>query len=472
LIQGGQRWRTSAILCAIAIALLVSLALPATAHAGFISIEWDPSPDPAVVGYRVSVGSAPGVYTQTFDVGRTTYFVYEASESRQYYLAVASYAAGRTGPNSAPLAAFPIGPPSGGGITETAFTDARAFYEALWRHTAAGNAVGRSVRAGETAGVVGRPFRDAAARGADTASFPSTVCWAAADCLAVRTIARRSAAITSIAVSADDQLFFIEGQQRISAIASGVLQPRPVLVPLSTKVHFEQVALDPAFSTTGVMYVGETETFADGSREYRIARYRVVRNQAGERAVIASIALPSSGRAQFSISSAGHVYVAMPAADQETAGTILRFAVDGSIPVDQAEGSVIAAGYARPTALAFDEQSQRLWLAGMDDQYRPSVASLGGSVVMPASMTVVSMSAAAAAGDRSLYLSSETGNLGKADVAPDGAISNHWQLTIGTSLVRAVAPSTSGDLIVAVATESAAGPVYAPTYSILRLTPR
>ena len=75
------------------------------ADAGTVWIEWDSSPDPAVVGYRVSVGIAPGVYTESFDVGPATSFVYQArDDSRIYYLAVASYAAGPlVGPPSVPV---------------------------------------------------------------------------------------------------------------------------------------------------------------------------------------------------------------------------------------------------------------------------------------------------------------------------------------------------------------------------------
>jgi hypothetical protein len=81
-------------LCAILIALVTSLGITQAAYGGTITIEWDRSPDPTVAGYRVSVGTAPGAYTETFDVGSATSFVYQAQDTRLYYLAVASYAEG------------------------------------------------------------------------------------------------------------------------------------------------------------------------------------------------------------------------------------------------------------------------------------------------------------------------------------------------------------------------------------------
>ena len=359
-MQRGQQRRTApATLCALLIASSV-LFTAAAAHAGSIAIEWDRSADPEVVGYRVSVGTTPGVYTETFDVGSATSFVYEASDSRVYYLAVASYAAGpRVGPLSPPISAMLFG-------ASAVPADARTFYVSLWRSSAAPAGAGLRFNGAEPESVIRRALTTGERTG-----VPATICWTpATDCLGVTTIIRRSAEITSLAASADDRLFFIEGHQRIAVIASGVLQPRPVLVPGSAAVHFDQVQLDSAFVTSGLLYVGETETSADGGRVFRVVRYRVVENQAADRAVIAIVSLPFSGRALFSVSSIGHIYVAVPdrtSASPAPQGAIVRFDVDGTIPKAQpARFAVIASVAASPTAMAFDEQEQRLWLAGVD----------------------------------------------------------------------------------------------------------
>ena len=62
------------------------------ASAQSLTLAWDPSPNPAVRGYVVHVGTSPGVYTATFDVGAATSFVYAAVPEQPYFFAVAAYA--------------------------------------------------------------------------------------------------------------------------------------------------------------------------------------------------------------------------------------------------------------------------------------------------------------------------------------------------------------------------------------------
>ena len=66
-----------------------------------MTLRWDPSPDPAVVGYIVYAGTQSREYTATFNVGKETSFTYGVVPDRQYFFAVAAYAAGMTvGPAS------------------------------------------------------------------------------------------------------------------------------------------------------------------------------------------------------------------------------------------------------------------------------------------------------------------------------------------------------------------------------------
>lgn len=60
--------------------------------AGPTTLVWSPSPDSTVTGYVVSIGTSPGVYTQTFDVGATTTWVPPAlSPTQTYYFSVQAY---------------------------------------------------------------------------------------------------------------------------------------------------------------------------------------------------------------------------------------------------------------------------------------------------------------------------------------------------------------------------------------------
>jgi hypothetical protein len=244
-MQRSQQRRTApATLCALLIASFV-LFTAGAAHAGSITIEWDRSVDPEVIGYQVSVGTTPGVYTETFDVGPATSFVYEASDSRVYYLAVASYAAGRrVGPLSPPVSAA---------------ADARAFFESLWRNSAAPVGAGLRFNGAEPESVIPRVLKTG-----ERTSVPATVCWITSHRLPgsqnhhppqrgdhVACCQRRWPAVLHRGTSADcpDRL-------RRPAAAAGSR-------PRSAAVHFDQVQLDSSFVTSGLLYVGETETFAE-----------------------------------------------------------------------------------------------------------------------------------------------------------------------------------------------------------------
>lgn len=84
-------------------ALLLCVAGVPDASAGNLTLQWDPSPDSSVAGYTVFVGTEPGKYSTTFNVGNQLQFVFrDAQPGRAYYFAVAAYTSGNTaGPLSA-----------------------------------------------------------------------------------------------------------------------------------------------------------------------------------------------------------------------------------------------------------------------------------------------------------------------------------------------------------------------------------
>ena len=68
-----------------------------TVAAETLSIQWDPNPEPEVIGYRVFVGTQPGVYDSHADVGNvTTYNVGAVQAGQRYCFAVAAFYAGPT----------------------------------------------------------------------------------------------------------------------------------------------------------------------------------------------------------------------------------------------------------------------------------------------------------------------------------------------------------------------------------------
>src|SRR5438132_4079108 len=99
----------------IAIAVLATLLFSQTAHAGSVSLSWDPSTDP-VAGYILQYGTESGVYTGTIDVGTLTSATIDGLDAGQtYYFVVAAY--DNTGETSAPsneLNVIADGTPVGG----------------------------------------------------------------------------------------------------------------------------------------------------------------------------------------------------------------------------------------------------------------------------------------------------------------------------------------------------------------------
>lgn len=80
-------------LSSLTLALFALLSLLMTAaHAAQVTVAWDANADPAVTGYRVHYGTAPGNYTSHVDVGNvTTCVISGLLEGVTYYFAATAY---------------------------------------------------------------------------------------------------------------------------------------------------------------------------------------------------------------------------------------------------------------------------------------------------------------------------------------------------------------------------------------------
>ena len=410
-----------------------------------MTIAWDQSQDPSVVGYRVYVGPAPGLYTETFDVGDTTSFVYKAVENRLYYLAIASYAAGPSvGPASDPVSGYPVFESEPAPDVSTwAWPDSRTFYESLWKLPSAGPSSGAP-----------------GLRAAQPTACPVTT---APHCITPRTLLTNAPA-SSLTVAPDGRLFVVENNERLRVVRSSAALPQTILTAASG-VSFGSVALDPAFGQNGQIYLGETATDRTGGREFRVVRYRVLQNQPGERAVLVSIPLPGTGNALFALGADGRIHVAVPGNDELSAlseGALLRFNSDGTVPAEQRAASpVVATGFYTPTAIAIDPRTQRAWVAGLDRSSRPmfGIVPAGFADVpeWPAPLTAVSVDAAITslafgANQGVLFAVSAGGRLELVRLGQDGPVGGSIPFTLPASqLAQAVATDAFGQPYVAVA---------------------
>jgi hypothetical protein len=71
--------------------VILSLLVPA-AHAGEVTVAWDPNPEPEVAGYKIYFGTTPGSYTVSMNAGNITSMVISGLEAGlTYYFAAVAY---------------------------------------------------------------------------------------------------------------------------------------------------------------------------------------------------------------------------------------------------------------------------------------------------------------------------------------------------------------------------------------------
>jgi hypothetical protein len=76
---------------AILLFVILSLLVPA-AHAGQVTVAWDPESDPAVAGYKVYYGTSAGNYTASVDAGNATSILISGlQDGVTYFMAAVAY---------------------------------------------------------------------------------------------------------------------------------------------------------------------------------------------------------------------------------------------------------------------------------------------------------------------------------------------------------------------------------------------
>ena len=84
--------RTRKVLWGLVLVTLLVGLYPVKVIAGSVSIAWDPNTETDLAGYKVYVGTSPGTYTQTIDVGNvTTFTISDLTDGETYYVALTAY---------------------------------------------------------------------------------------------------------------------------------------------------------------------------------------------------------------------------------------------------------------------------------------------------------------------------------------------------------------------------------------------
>ncbi len=294
----------------------------------FITIAWDPSPDPSVIGYVVYVGTHSRTYLGAYNVGNRTSFVYPyATVNRRHFFAVAAYSSSLDiGGLSDEVSGFGrIVPPAG--------------YVPDFTTPPLGNG-----------GFYGR-----CAAGIDS-------------CLESAVVSASAGRISALTSSAEGQVWFVEDKQRIFTIDVNGRVTR-IERPSRTRGQVDGLAIDPRFGETGHVYIQEIDRLRDGSRELVISRYRAVRGILRERAVMVSgIRLAATGSAPFTVDEDGRIFVAVPRdrkGPRPHDGVVFAVQRDGSY-LKRASGPVSWRGLSDPSGLVWDPSGRELWLSGAD----------------------------------------------------------------------------------------------------------
>jgi hypothetical protein len=328
--------------------------LSSRSHAHTLTLVWDPNPEPEVAGYIVYVGTEPGIYAEQFDVGPKSQFVYDAGEAGSFYFAVAAYAPGPTvGPRSAEVAFHPTSPTR---------TDTRSIHPIL----DAASSERQSIADGGHASA------------ASTLATATPIC--ALDdlskCYSREPFATTPGLVLGIAPAPEG--VFLAQADRVSLATEGGL--RQVLALPSGTTGFTGIELDPQFSATHHVWVGQIETGQDGRASFSLVRYRELHGQLAEPAhIVTGISLADSAPV-FKPSPDGKIYLAVPDDPRQSdpyEGRILRYQTDGSTPRDNpAAGPIFAAGPTQPIGLIVTAKGAGLY-TGIGEQGQPKTLAFG-----------------------------------------------------------------------------------------------
>ncbi|HEX9006647.1 MAG TPA: PQQ-dependent sugar dehydrogenase, partial [Bacteroidota bacterium] len=194
--------------------------------------------------------------------------------------------------------------------------------------------------------------------------------------LRVETVASGLEVVWSLAFAPDGRLFFTERPGRIRVMVDGKVLPDPVAelpAASSSESGLMGLALDPAFSSNGYIYIDYTYRTTNDGMANRVSRMTVQGNRAGDEKVlldgIPASSIHDGGRVK--VGPDGKLYVtAGDATNQESAqdvralsGKVLRLNLDGTVPADNPfPGSpVYSFGHRNPQGLAFQPGTNTLF---------------------------------------------------------------------------------------------------------------
>ena len=319
---------------------------------------------------------------------------------------------------------------------------------------------------------------------------------AARECYDVETIARLNSEISLPTPSPDGRLLLVDRRRHVRVVEGGTLLPEPALSMDRATDRIVGLGVDSAFADTRAVFVAWIEEPVPGQRTLSVARYRDVRNQFGQGAVVLTgIPLPASLEPRVAFDDLNRIYVAVPrpappAVRGPYDGALLRFSPAGTVPWASGQVSpVLAASYDRPSAMAASSATRSTWIAGRNNVGDPEVRvvswpgqpALGyeslntqarGVAVSagtgPAAADIISVAVDGSdPGEVRAYLVDGSGRLSRAIVDERGGVGVLRALSFLPGPVVAVAAAAPGGLYAVVRSDTAGSGVF----SVVRLSP-
>ena len=183
---------------------------------------------------------------------------------------------------------------------------------------------------------------------------------------------------TAFASAPDGRVFVSERGGRIRILRGEALDPEPaivieeVLVTDTSEGGLLALALDAQFERTHLLYAVYTVLAREGSRQFRLVRFREVGDRLGERVVLLD-GIPAGPRPSAALGTGpdGRLYVAFDASTRtgrtaalaSYSGKVLRLNTDGTTPEDQRTGPVFATDFQSPRGLDWHPSTGALWVA-------------------------------------------------------------------------------------------------------------
>ena len=196
--------------------------------------------------------------------------------------------------------------------------------------------------------------------------------------LRLSVLPERPDAPTAFASAPDGRVFVSERGGRIRILRGEALDPEPaivieeVLVTDTSEGGLLALALDAQFERTHLLYAVYTVLAREGSRQFRLVRFREVGDRLGERVVLLD-GIPAGPRPSAALGTGpdGRLYVAFEsstrtgrtAALASYSGKVLRLNTDGTTPEDQRTGPVFATDFQSPRGLDWHPSTGALWVA-------------------------------------------------------------------------------------------------------------